>query len=127
MKCSKVRDKLMDYIAAELPTKEAREVSDHLASCESCRAFLALAQRASKALNYLREEEPAPQVLSSVRQRIDREKVAHRPIPVIRFAVTLSIIFMGGLVVAGWLLRSPLVHYGAKVVKHNEYLEAPMP
>ncbi len=127
MKCSKIRDKLMDYIAEELPMKEAREVSDHLVYCESCRAFLALAQRASRALNYLREEEPAPQVLSAVRQRIDGEKVARRPIPAIRFAVTLSIIFIGGLVIAGWFLRSPLVHNGSKVVKHNEYLESPLP
>lgn len=125
MKCSQARDKLMDYIAAELPLREANELSGHLDSCESCRRYLALAQKASEALNCLREEEPAPDVLSAVRQRIDAERIVCSRIRVPRLAAAFSVIFMCAVIVAGWFLQTLFTHEATQIAQQQEHFKAP--
>ncbi|MCL6519012.1 MAG: zf-HC2 domain-containing protein [Armatimonadetes bacterium] len=125
MKCSQARDKLMDYIAAELPLREAKELSGHLDSCESCRKYLALAQKASEALNCLREEEPAPDVLSAVRQRIDAERIVRSRIRVPRLAAAFAVIFICAVIIAGWFLQGLFTHEATQITRQQEHFKAP--
>ncbi|MDH7481157.1 MAG: zf-HC2 domain-containing protein [Armatimonadota bacterium] len=125
MKCSQARDKLMDYIAAELSLREAKQLSGHLDSCESCRRYLALAQKASEALNCLREEEPAPDVLSAVRQRIDAERIVCSRIRVPRLAAAFSVIFICAVIVAGWFLQTLFTPEATQIAQQQEHFKAP--
>lgn len=59
MRCDRVRDILMDYVAEELPEKISMQVREHLAACRLCQAELEMAYKASGMLTVLgHQEEP---------------------------------------------------------------------
>jgi hypothetical protein len=109
MKCSKVRDKLMDYASAELTPSEMEEVRGHLATCEGCRTELAIAQDASGALSFLNAEESTPDLVSAVRRRLDQEQM-RRPVLVPRLAMAFATVLVCIVVVTGWLMWRPAGH-----------------
>ena len=57
MTCHQCRDNLMDYVYGELPEASRREVQDHLAACEACRAELAQLQLGRSAVGRLGDDE----------------------------------------------------------------------
>lgn len=103
MKCSRVRDKLMDYTSAELPPSEFQQMNEHLMTCESCRGELELARRASSVLDALSAEQPTPSLVSAVRGKIESDQAARRPALVPRLAMGFSAAALIGLIVTGWL------------------------
>jgi hypothetical protein len=59
MRCDRVRDILMDYVADELPEKISEQTRRHIATCLPCQAELAVARKASGLLTLLdHQEEP---------------------------------------------------------------------
>lgn len=106
MKCSEIRDKLMDYAADELPPPEMEDVRAHISSCEGCRAELAIAERASDALLLLNAEDPVPDLIGAVRQRLDREQACRSALmPRLAWAYTAALVCM--LAITGWLIWRP--------------------
>lgn len=103
MKCSRVRDRLMDYTSADLPPGEFQRMNEHLTACEECRGELELARRASSALNVLGVEAPTPALVSAVREKIERDRASRRPVLVPRLAMGFSAAALIALIVTGWL------------------------
>jgi len=69
MRCGRVRNLLMDYIAGELSEKTVHELSEHLCVCQSCTTELEMARRASDMLVLLsHEEETKTDVLMPTRK-----------------------------------------------------------
>lgn len=59
MRCDRVREILMDYLAEELPEKTSMQVREHLEVCQPCRTELETAHKASGLLTLLgHQEEP---------------------------------------------------------------------
>jgi len=126
MKCSKARDRLMDYAAAELPPGEAEELRSHLETCEACAAALASARQASQALMLLREGETAPDMVSAVRERIALGRPLQRPVLLPRLAAAFSILLACALA-AGWFWTRPVVHRDVPVVTTQKETQSPAP
>lgn len=103
MKCSRVRDKLMDYTSAELPPSEFQQMNEHLMACEDCRKELELARDASSALEVLSGESPTPALVMAVREKIDRGRATRRPVLVPRLAMGFSAAALIALAITGWL------------------------
>ncbi len=103
MKCSRVRDKLMDYTSAELPPSEFQQMNEHLMACEDCRRELDLARDASSALEVLSGEAPTPALVMAVREKIDRGRATGRPVLVPRLAMGFSAAALIALAITGWL------------------------
>lgn len=103
MKCSSVRDKLMDYTSADLPPGEFQRMNEHLTACEECRRELELARRASSALDVLGTELPTPALVSAVREKIERDRATRHPVLVPRLAMGFSAAALIALIVTGWL------------------------
>lgn len=101
MKCSRVRERLMDYIPAELPPGELQRINRHLIGCEACRAEVEKARRASSALKALANESPSPDLVAAVRGRLAGG--ARRPAIIPRLAIGFSAAAMVALIVTGWL------------------------
>jgi hypothetical protein len=128
MKCSRVRDKLMDYTSADLPPGELHRINEHLMGCEQCRAALELARRASSALNMLGSEEPAPALVSAVREKLARDRRVARPVLIPRLAMGFSAAALVALVIAGWLRYGPLDRTDVAVeTAGNGHVQAPVP
>jgi hypothetical protein len=60
MSHEEMQERLLDLLYGELPPREARQVEDHAASCEACRAELER-MRATRGLMASLPEEPAPE------------------------------------------------------------------
>ncbi len=106
MKCSDIRDKLMDYVAEELPPAEMEEVCSHITTCEGCRAQLAVARKVSDALLLLSAEEPVPDLVGAVRRRLDQPQRSWAFLtPRLAWAFTAVLVCM--LVITGWLVWRP--------------------
>lgn len=125
MKCSRVRDKLMDYISADLSPAEAQRIRDHLTDCAECRSELELVRRASSALNLLGGEEPAPALVGAVRDKLAREKAPARPILVPRLAMGFSAAAIIALIVTGWLRYGSVDRKQVTAVKPADSIETP--
>ena len=113
MKCSRVRDKLMAYAAGELSPREAEDVGAHLDGCDSCRAQYDIAGRASAALNCLREEEAAPELIGAVRRKL---AVAPRRLRLAPLAAALCVPILVALIAACWMWQKP-----APVIRQETY------
>lgn len=103
MKCSRVRDRLMDYASADLPPSEFQRMNEHLMGCNECRRELELAREASSALDVLSEEAPTPALVVAIREKIDRDRATRRPALVPRLAMGFSAAALIALILTGWL------------------------
>jgi len=117
MKCSRVRDRLMDYTSAELPPGEFQRMNEHLTACEECRKELELARRASSALSVLGTEATTPALVSAVREKIERHRATRRPVLVPRLAMGFSAAALIALIVTGWLRYGSVDRNDVMVVK----------
>jgi hypothetical protein len=78
-----LRDRLLDLACGELSPREAREVEEHAASCDACRAELARMRGTRQAMSAL-PVEPAPArgeaiLLAAARESSERRKAQRRP------------------------------------------------
>jgi hypothetical protein len=120
MKCSRVQDILIDYLAGELGLREQELVREHLALCEACRAQLAPARRALDGLSMLRGDEPAPELLGAVKERLAREQAARHSRLGLRLAWACALVLV--VVLAGSRLwREP----AAKQISRAPQVAAP--
>lgn len=103
MKCSRVRDKLMDYTSADLSPDESRRIGEHLQGCTTCRTALESARRATLALNLLGVEDPAPSLAAAVRDKLEHSKATRHPVLVPRLAVGLSAAVLVAAIITGWM------------------------
>ncbi len=105
MRCSRVRDRLMDYASADLLPGELHKINEHLMGCEDCRTALARAREVTSALGMLGNEEPAPMLVDAVRTRIARDTRPMRPALLPRLAMGFSAAALVALAITG-LLRN---------------------
>ena len=117
MKCSRVRERLMDYIPAELPPRELQQINMHLVGCEACRAEVEKARKASSALKALANESPYPDLVAAVRTRLAGAG-RRRPAIMPGLAIGFSAAAMVALIVTGWLRYGDLDR-GAATAEHN--------
>lgn len=117
MKCSRVRDRLMDYTSAELPPGEFQRMNEHLTACEECRRELEIARRASSALDALGTEAPSPALVSAVREKIERDRATRRPVLVSGLAMGFSAATLIALIITGWLRYGSVDRKDVMVVK----------
>lgn len=115
MKCSRVRERLMDYIPAELPPRELQQINMHLVGCEACRAEVEKARKASSALKALANESPYPDLVAAVRTRLPGS-VQRRPAIMPGLAIGFSAAAMVALIVTGWLRYGDLDRGAATAV-----------
>lgn len=106
MKCAKVRDMLMDYVSREFPLDEEARIHQHLMDCESCRTELESARSACDALGVLGQEEPVPNVLGRVRERLSVEGLDRRKVLWPQLAAAIPVLIIT-VIVAGWLWQRP--------------------
>ena len=71
MKCSKAQARLSQYLDGELTEKVQAAIARHLEGCIACRSELESLQAADEALHLLAAIEPAPDLTSDLRRRLD--------------------------------------------------------
>ena len=71
MKCSKAQARLSQYLDGELTEKVRAAIALHLEGCVACRRELETLQAADDALQLLAAIEPAPDLTSDLRRRLD--------------------------------------------------------
>jgi hypothetical protein len=71
MKCSKAQARLTQYLDGELTEKVHTAIARHLEGCVACRRELESLRAADDALQLLAAVEPAPDLTSDLRRRLD--------------------------------------------------------
>ena len=71
MKCSKAQARLTQYLDGELTGKVQAAIARHLEGCVACRRELESLRAADDALQLLAAVEPAPDLTSDLRRRLD--------------------------------------------------------
>lgn len=81
MKCEAAQERLDDYVDGALPEAEFQEVELHIAGCPTCRAEEeGLRELLARASRLPREMQPAREIWSGIRERIDPpRRIALRP------------------------------------------------
>lgn len=122
MKCSGVRDKLMEYASRELPSAEAERITAHLADCAGCRKQFDVAREALDALSLLRADEPAPDLIAGVRRKLAQEEMGRHPLlrpwTVVGYASLAC-----AIIAACWILLKPAPQPGMPVVREPERIQ----
>ena len=106
-------DRLSEYLDGELPAEEWRQVSEHLASCQHCRATLEELRRVVSEAAAVTDSSPHRDLWSGIAARIEPRRVsAFRRVITSRLTFTLPqlaaagltlMVLSGGLV---WMARS---------------------
>lgn len=125
MRCSAVRDMLMDYVSAELPRSEMDRIGEHLAGCTECRGALEVARGASEVLSFINTEAPAPDLVGAVRGRLDRGARSRQPFPWPRLAMAGAVALVCMVVITGWLISRPDARHGANIARQPERVQSP--
>lgn len=126
MKCARVRDKLMDYTSADLLPSESQRINEHLMDCEACRKALESARNASRALDLLGIEAPAPSLVGGVRARLEQHRPERRPVLIPRLAAGFSAAVLVALVVAGWMRYGSMDRSTVTAVKPDHGTQSPI-
>lgn len=124
MKCSRVRDMMMDYVSEETSAADAELIRTHLAGCTACRRERELAREACAALAALRADEPAPELIHGVRRKLGRDEIEPhamlRPWPALSSAALVCT-----LIAACWILMRPEPPREITMVSRPEKMQAP--
>ena len=124
MKCSKVRDMMMDYVSEETSAADAGRMRAHLAECDACRRECELAREASAALAVLRADEPAPELIHGVRRKLGREELKRHPI-LRPWPALASAALVCAVIAACWILMKPEPPRGITAVRRPEKIQMP--
>ncbi len=128
MRCSKARGLFSDYLDRRLDAAQRDALKHHLASCQECRAELALLREAIAALRSLEAPVPPEDFAAQIKERILAVQAASEE-PDARAAGSpawgwaLAAAFALAVVVAGrWYINRPLAELGPiwypSVVRH---------
>jgi hypothetical protein len=108
---------LIEYLDGEAPPERVREIEDHLAGCDACRAYLASIEQAFRVLRDDEVPEPPPAYWAyfekSVRQRIASRK-RHRALRLVPALAGIAALVL--IVVLWWPFRPELGLDGVDIV-----------